>query len=111
MLATLADILKKQFRSKDHIARKGGEEFIVIVNRRNVTEVQAIAEQLRYSVEKYKFILPDNTTTHITISIGIASYPEVEPDNLVDTADQALYLAKQSGRNTVCLFSDLQERR
>lgn len=111
VLATLADILKKQFRSEDHVARKGGEEFIVIVNRHNSTEVQAIAEQLRHNVEKYKFILQGNGTIHITISIGIASYPEVESDKLIDTADQALYLAKQSGRNRVCLFSDLEERR
>lgn len=110
VLASLANILNKQFNIDDSIARKGGEEFVVIVNRYTSTEANDIAEQLRKAVEKYNFVLPDGQVIHITISIGIACYPQISADELIDIADQALYLAKQSGRNCVRMFSDLYVR-
>jgi diguanylate cyclase len=110
VLTSLANILKKQFNIDDLIARKGGEEFIVIMNRYTSTEAKDIAEQLRQAVEKYNFILPDGQLIHITISIGIACYPQISSDKLIDMADQSLYLAKQSGRNCVRMFSDLYVR-
>lgn len=107
VLASLANILNKQFNIDDPIARKGGEEFVVIINRYTCTEANDIAEQLRKAVEKYNFVLPDGQVIHITISIGIACYPHISADELIDIADKALYLAKQSGRNCVRMFSDL----
>lgn len=110
VLTSLANILKKQFNIDDLIARKGGEEFVVIVNRYTSTEANDIAEQLRQAVENYNFVLSDGQLIHITISIGIACYPQISSDKLIDMADQALYLAKQSGRNCVRMFSDLYVR-
>lgn len=110
VLASLANILNKQFNIDDPIARKGGEEFVVIVNRYTSTEANDIAELLRKAVEKYNFVLPDGQVIHITISIGIACFPQISSDELIDIADQALYLAKQSGRNCVRMFSDLYVR-
>jgi diguanylate cyclase len=60
-----------------------------------------IAERIRSAVEKYPFVLTNGKTIHITISIGIASYPDTAKDinNLKEEADIALYKAKHSGRN------------
>lgn len=102
VLVELAEVLRDSFRPNDHIARKGGEEFVVVVDRCNREQIVMIAERLRRNVENHVFRLSDGTDLHITLSVGCATYPDVMLDQLIERADQALYQAKESGRNRVC---------
>lgn len=102
VLAQLADVLRDTFRPGDHIARKGGEEFAVIVDNCAADKILGIAERLRYNVESNQFYLPDGTELKLTISAGCATYPDIPEYDLIEVADQALYRAKSEGRNRVC---------
>lgn len=102
VLSQIADVLRDTFRPGDQIARKGGEEFAVIVDECDAGNIGKIAERLRQNVEDHKFVLPDGTELKITISAGSATYPDIGESLLVEKADQALYEAKATGRNRVC---------
>lgn len=110
VLKKLAEILKMSQNSNDIISRNGGEEFSVLLNDCTHKEAYEKADALRKIVENSFFILKNGTISiHITISIGIATYNDttIEIDQLYDQADQALYLAKNSGRNKVCSYSQV----
>ena len=110
VLKRLAEILKISQNSNDIISRNGGEEFSVLLNDCTHKEAYEKADALRKIVENSFFILKKGTISiHITISIGIATYNDktIEFDQLYDQADQALYLAKNSGRNKVCSYSQV----
>ncbi|WP_196427171.1 diguanylate cyclase [Paenibacillus woosongensis] len=101
VLSQFADLLRDTFRPDDKIARKGGEEFVVLVDHCNRDEIAKIAERLRSNVEEQPFLLPQGLIIHLTISAGSATYPDIGEEQLLDMADQALYKAKESGRNQV----------
>lgn len=101
VLSQLADLLRDTFRPGDEIARKGGEEFIIIVDNCDKEKIVDIAERLRRNVEKEPFLLPQGLVLHLTISAGSASHPDIGEEELLNMADQALYKAKESGRNQV----------
>ncbi|MNH83859.1 putative diguanylate cyclase YcdT [compost metagenome] len=105
VLSQLANVLRDTFHPGDHIARKGGEEFVIIVDDCGVDKVWQVAERLRRNVENQLFVLPEGESIHVTISIGASVYPEIGPEQLFEKADQALYAAKEAGRNQVCLMS------
>lgn len=107
VLTQLADVLRESFRAGDLIARKGGEEFVVVVDYCGAEKIGMVAEKVRANVERHPFLLPDGTELRISISVGAASYPEVQSNHLFDQADQALYRAKELGRNRVCIAMDL----
>ncbi|MNT85772.1 putative diguanylate cyclase YcdT [compost metagenome] len=69
-----------------------------------VDKVLQVAERLRRNVENQIFVLPEGSI-RVTISIGASVYPEIDPEQLFEKADQALYAAKEAGRNQVCLMS------
>lgn len=101
-LKTLAHILRKAIREVDIFGRYGGEEFVLVLPETRREEAIAIAERLRNMVEQ----TPVNTLSgelRITVSIGVAEQTENTQtfEELVAHADQALYRAKQSGRNRV----------
>ncbi len=102
VLSQLAAVLRDTFHPGDHIARKGGEEFAVIVDECDSNQIEIIAERLRRNVENHIFNLPDGTELKMTISAGSATYPDMAEQLLFERADQALYQAKTSGRNRVC---------
>ncbi|WP_335872776.1 GGDEF domain-containing protein [Bacillus sp. 2205SS5-2] len=83
--------------------RYGGEEFCLIVEECYHKEVIALAENIRKIVESTKFQLTPLTSISISISIGVASYPESmdEVDGVIQKADEHLYVAKGQGRNCV----------
>ncbi|HWQ62609.1 MAG TPA: diguanylate cyclase [Negativicutes bacterium] len=108
LLAQLGDILRTAIRTIDFPARYGGEEFSVILPECVGPEAAAIAEKVRRAVEAGAF--PDNAgtfTAHITASLGVATYePSLctappDPAGFIAAADNALYQAKQGGRNRV----------
>jgi diguanylate cyclase len=105
VLRELGIILSKNCRSFDEVSRVGGEEFSAILPDCPKDQALIIGERLRLAVEKHTFILPDGTKVNITVSIGASSYPDSldNIDTIIKQADLALYRAKQSGRNKVCL--------
>ncbi|MBU3111476.1 diguanylate cyclase [Clostridium lacusfryxellense] len=104
VLSELGKILTKNSRSFDIVSRNGGEEFtVLLLDCANEHAIQ-IAERIRCGVETHPFILSTGTQIDITVSIGVASYPEItnEIEKLLEISDIGLYAAKHSGRNKVC---------
>lgn len=98
VLREICSIVKKNIRKEDICGRYGGEEFVIILPNATVNNAQNIAEKLRDKVEKAK-ILGDKYP--VTMSLGVASYPvhgDMEQE-LIEKIDQALYVAKEAGRN------------
>ena len=104
-LRRVAQIVQKNIRRVDALARYGGEEFLVILPRAEKREAVEVAKKLRRAVEQTDFVRGYmQPLGRVTISCGVASGPEDSQDieSLIKRADEALYKAKQSGRNRVC---------
>ena len=87
----------------DLVCRFGGEEFLVLLPDTSLTEAQQIAERIRNSWQN-KTLSTESAQVRVTVSIGIAELQQNSEENLfdlVDRADQALYQAKEQGRNRV----------
>ncbi|HTC45883.1 MAG TPA: sensor domain-containing diguanylate cyclase [Candidatus Aquilonibacter sp.] len=104
VLRQVCSIFHQQLRKVDVVCRYGGEEFGILLAQVNADQALAVAEKLRKMVECWQF--PGVPRT-VTVSAGAATFPEhgTSRDALVKAADSALYNAKQSGRNRVCLAS------
>lgn len=103
VLKQISSILKRTCRSFDIISRNGGEEFsILLISCTNAQAIE-IGEQIRKSIEEYKFILPTGEKINVSVSIGVTTYPDIVNDieKLIESADIALYEAKHTGRNRV----------
>ena len=104
ILQQTSGIMLSSIRSSDMLARYGGEEFVIIMPATVTKNALEKAEEIRQQVESEHFnIITKESPPKITISIGIASYPEhgTESDILIHAADNALYKAKRNGRNRV----------
>jgi diguanylate cyclase (GGDEF)-like protein len=100
VLVTFAQVLRDALRAGDHLARWGGEEFLVLLPETSVAEARALAERLRQRVEDHDFGVPGRS---VTFSAGVAGIgPDEAPEGLCSRADQALYQAKTT-RNTVAV--------
>lgn len=110
VLKELAVILKNSVRDSDVVARTGGEEFSVILPKADREQAAQFAERIRSETSGRRFVVYGKTI-HVTISIGFATYPldaEItDPEMLVYFADQALLHAKESGRDRVIPFGEL----
>lgn len=95
----------------DIVARYGGEEFLVILTDISADEVSTRLEQLRASIEAVRVETESQVVDKISISIGVALFPQMGDDReaLLSLADQALYQAKRSGRNRVVFFTPESE--
>lgn len=104
ILKELAKILVENCRSFDIVSRNGGEEFSIILLDCPNLQALRIAERIREQVNNNLFTLTTGAKISITVSIGVASYPETidDIDKIVEASDIALYNAKRSGRNKVC---------
>lgn len=101
-LKKLARILFEHVREVDTVARFGGEEFVVLLPDTSLSDAVSVAEKLRSLVERARNLdVPENTS--LTISIGVAAYPEIvkSEEDLLNAADKALYQSKDKGRNCV----------
>ncbi|MCX8017700.1 MAG: GGDEF domain-containing protein, partial [Rhodocyclaceae bacterium] len=104
VLIIIARILQSTFRKTDLIYRFGGEEFIVIVYVDNAADAEMTFERLRRTVENHAFPQVEK----VTVSIGVTRITDSSmPIELLGHADQALYYAKQHGRNQVCFYETL----
>lgn len=105
-LRALATYLRDHLREQDVACRYGGEEFAIIVPGASLADVVQLAERVRAGIER--LVIPsDNTQLAITVSIGVATFPEhgMQPHLLLQAADTALYRAKLLGRNRVVASS------
>ena len=103
VLAAVATLAQRQLRAYDSAARYGGEEFVLVIPGTSLAGGVMVAERLRQSVLEYAFPAPMEDLT-VTVSAGVATYPSPlvdSVDSLFRQADEALYRAKQSGRNRV----------
>lgn len=99
ILIEIADIVQSTIRKTDQIGRWGGEEFLIILPESDLEMAAVLAEKLRATIEQHDFGLG---THNLTCSFGVS---QVQPDDtiasLVNRADKALYLSKNSGKNCV----------
>jgi diguanylate cyclase len=102
VIRAIAATLKSKVRGEDSVARIGGEEFAVMLPETDISGARTVAENIRQSIEKGKIRRLDTQEQigGITLSIGIAAYTGgVSVVDMLDQADKALYVSKNSGRN------------
>lgn len=99
VLKILAKLIQENFRKEDLCCRYGGEEFIVVIPNNNKQEIYESAERFRRIVEAFEI----NNVGRITISIGIASWPDSAEEfaQVLKISDNNLYYAKNNGRNQI----------
>lgn len=105
ILREISKTIKENIRQIDLVGRYGGEEFSVILSETDKYGARFVAERIRQAIE-YGSIKVYDEDLKVTISIGISTFPDDAKDIqiLIDRADWALYRAKQTGRNRVCVF-------
>jgi two-component system cell cycle response regulator len=105
VLIEVSLLLARTARSVDSVARYGGDEFVIAVPETGEAGAIAFAERLRDKIQSHAFDIGKGEPLHLTVSIGVADFPEAKvetAEDLLDCADQALYRAKAGGRNLVC---------
>jgi diguanylate cyclase len=109
-LIHLVKIAKEELRLTDHIARLGGEEFLIILPNTPIDGAVKIITRLQRSLTK-KYFLDNNEKVLITFSAGVALRAEGEPQEAaIARADAAMYQAKQTGKNRVCTAQDVPNK-
>lgn len=108
ILSELSKRLMKRSRNTDIVCRYGGEEIAIILLETDILLAKSIAEDMRLLIEEDPFLIEDGRQINITLSIGVSTYSQTanKPSIIVSNADNALYEAKESGRNRVCVFEE-----
>jgi diguanylate cyclase (GGDEF)-like protein len=108
----IAEIIDQSIRTTDKAARFGGEEFVVLLREIDQETAQLLAERIRTSIEQTT-ITHGETSFAATVSIGVAINANDDRDvqDMIERADQGLYIAKKSGRNRTVLMPAAQEAR
>jgi diguanylate cyclase (GGDEF)-like protein len=109
VLIEIGSVLRSCVRETDTVVRYGGDEFVVVLVETNADEAFLVAERMRKLIEAKWFGQENGLNLHLTISIGIAAFPEhaSTKQHLLNMADQAMYRGKESTRNVVYL-ADIQ---
>lgn len=117
-LKQVAGLLKENLRKVDIVGRYGGEEFVVVLPEVKKAVAHEVAERIRSNIARTSFKIY-NDQTRVTVSIGVALFPNDTPDwqsktniselafDLIRHADKALYRSKEDGRNRVAIYEDL----
>ena len=110
VLKGVAKVLQNAVRSVDVAARIGGEEFALVLENSSVEAGHQIGERIRQDVEDLVFMHPEKGTVKITLSMGLSMFPRdgEDKETLRSRADDALYLAKNSGRNQVRAWPEVE---
>jgi diguanylate cyclase (GGDEF)-like protein len=104
VLLLLTRNMKRVFRQRDKLFRFGGEEFVVVLDRTSLQHARNVLERFRAEIENFQF----PQVGKVTISIGFVCMDKADvSSSIIGRADQALYYAKQHGRNQVCFYEDL----
>lgn len=108
VLKQVAETLKKSVRASDLVARYGGEEMAIVLDNADVDEALLIAHKVCKTVANKPFKLSETLEKHVTITIGVATFPQhgESPAEMIEFADKCLYRGKANGRNQVGAFSD-----
>src|SRR5712671_1599248 len=106
-LVKIAEVFRKTTRQVDCVARYGGEEIVVMLLEANMATAMLVAERIRARVAEQ-----DMGEGSLTLSIGVAEYPDggETPEELIATADAAMYRAKSGGRNQVVVAGTSEQR-
>jgi diguanylate cyclase (GGDEF)-like protein len=107
VLKQIGKIIRHSFRDSDTLARFGGDEFVMILPRTGSNGANILVERVRATVESLEIPVA-NGTLRVTMSFGIATFPDdaSSADNLLERADLSLYAAKRGGRNKTATFRD-----
>ncbi len=111
VLRRVANLMRTNIRSIDHIGRWGGEEFVLVLPETDVDEAAALAEKLRMLVMREPIDIGQPETVSVTISAGVAggSGQQMRVEDLIRHADTAMLSAKGLGRNQVFVFAEPSE--
>jgi two-component system cell cycle response regulator len=107
VLVRVGELLGSSFRSSDLVARFGGEEFCILAASTDLDGGRIFAERIRQLIGEQVFPVPGKASFQVTCSVGlvVATGDEVSGLELIAHADEALYQAKRTGRNRVCVYS------
>jgi len=104
VLRGIAAMVQKTLRASDILCRYGGEEFLILATETNIENAKLLAERIRILIEKEGIPATGQEKISVTVSIGMAQYQATESyEYMIFRADQALYQAKNNGRNRVCV--------
>ena len=107
-LREVAGVIKKNMREGDTVARWGGEEIVAMLLGANEADAKQKAESVRKKVAELSF--PSFSDLKVTVSVGVAhAFEKMTCEQLVKNADEAMYKAKQSGKNMVAAYSELEK--
>lgn len=107
ILRDAARLIKESVREIDLAARYGGEEFSLVLPETDRSGARLAADRIRKKIEEHVFRAYDEKLK-VTVSVGLAVYPDdcEEASDLIEKADKALYVAKNSGKNIVCEYKE-----
>ncbi len=106
VLKKAAELMRQEVRAVDVVGRWGGEEFVILLHKTDPQQAFATAERLRESIAAADMDT-GKKIIHVTVSLGIAGadYCNLDIDEMIKQADQAMYRAKQEGRNRTCIMT------
>lgn len=109
VLKEVARIVKTLIRKVDLAVRFGGEEIYILLEGFDGSTAKTKADEIRQTIEATPMLLADGSVIHITMSAGVVCYPRCAENigSMLEKGDQALYMAKQDGRNQVILYRDM----
>ncbi|MFT7460220.1 MAG: diguanylate cyclase (GGDEF)-like protein, partial [Planctomycetota bacterium] len=113
ILTEIAKLLQVKLRKADVACRYGGEEFILIFSGAPLNILEQRAEEIRSDISNYNVNYKGEKFENITVSIGISAFPlhAHSTENLLKTADEALYVAKHTGRDKVVVAKEIIQRK
>ena len=105
VLIEMAHLLIRNLRDVDIVARYGGDEFVVVLPQTSVATTRKIVDRIQEAVRKSEFLKENNLRLKLSASFGIAGFPEHAKNktDLIRLADKAMYRAKETGRDRICL--------
>jgi diguanylate cyclase (GGDEF)-like protein len=112
VLIEIAQVLVRSLRNIDIIARYGGDEFVIVLPETSVKTAFRIATRLQRAFQEYVFLKKEGLKIQMTASFGVSGYPEhaISKNDLISLSDQAMYRAKNTGRNRICIAEPMTEK-
>ena len=105
VIKTISQVLRQRLRKTDIVGRYGGEEFAIILSNTNIAAAERVMDEIRKGFTNICHV-SDDKKFYLTFSCGIAGCPPIDdPATLIKSADEALYVAKNRGRNQVVVAS------
>lgn len=110
VLVEVAQILVKSLRNVDILSRYGGDEFVIMLPETTVKTAYRITQRLQRAVMEHSFLKEEGIKMKLTASFGLSGFPEhaKTKKDLIRLADQAMYRAKNTGRNRICVAETTQ---